>query len=160
MTDADWPHEENSRATNKIRRSVTHMARRLRSLRSDRGISGSKLAILGWLFRTGRPITATDLAHLEGLQPQSLTRIIAELDEQGLIKRHQDESDRRQLLIEITKPGHDMLVVDAYNQNRWLEETMKAKLSKAEREILSVAADLLDILADETVREQTEVVAI
>ena len=149
MNKRQTSNEENVKAATKLRRSVTHLARRLRGLRSDHGISGSKLAILGWLFRWGTPMTATDLARLERLQPQSLTRIIAELDEQGLIRRTPAEEDRRQILIEITQAGRELLVVDAYRQNQWLMETMAAGLTKAEREILSIAADLLDKLASE-----------
>jgi DNA-binding MarR family transcriptional regulator len=141
--------EEDVHAATKVRRSVTHLARRLRGLRSNHGISGSKLAILGWLFRGGTPMTATDLTRLERLQPQSLTRIIAELDEQGLISRTPDAADGRQLLIEITQAGKDLLVVDAYRQNQWLMEAMAAKMTRAEREILAIAADLLDKLAGE-----------
>jgi DNA-binding MarR family transcriptional regulator len=125
------------------------MARRLRSLRSDHGISGSKLSILGRLQRGGKPMTATDLARLERLQPQSLTRIIADLEEQGLIRRRQDDVDRRQILIEITQPGTDLLVLDAHRQNVWLSQVLTTRLSKAERSILDVAAELLDGLSDE-----------
>lgn len=151
MNQRQAPNEEDAKAATKVRRSVTHLARRLRGLRSDHGISGSKLAILGWLFRADTPMTATDLARLERLQPQSLTRIIAELEEQGLIRRTPDEADRRQILIEITQAGRDLLVVDAYRQNQWLMETMAATMTRAEREILSIAADLLDKLASEPV---------
>lgn len=150
MNERQTPNEDDAKAATKLRRSVTHLARRLRGLRSDHGISGSKLAILGWLFREGKPMTATDLARLERLQPQSLTRIIAELDEQGLIRRTPAEEDRRQILIEITQTGKELLVVDAYRQNQWLMETMAARLTKAEREMLAIAADLLDRLANET----------
>jgi DNA-binding MarR family transcriptional regulator len=148
MSDSTLDHNDRHIAT-KLRRSVTHMARRLRTLRSNHGVSGSKLAILGWLYRSGAPITARELAHLERLQPQSLTRIIAELDEQGLISRAQDETDRRQILIEITQAGKDLLVHDAVRQDRWLAEIMAAKLTPAEREILSIAGELLDKLARE-----------
>jgi DNA-binding MarR family transcriptional regulator len=151
MNEGHTPSEEDVKGATKVRRSVTHLARRLRGLRSDHGISGSKLAILGWLFRGGKPMTATDLARLERLQPQSLTRIIAELDEQGLICRTPAEEDRRQILIEITQAGRELLVVDAYRQNQWLMEIMAARLTKAEREILAVAADLLDKLASEPI---------
>lgn len=151
MNERQTPNEDDVKAATKIRRSVTHLARRLRGLRSAHGISGSKLAILGWLFREGTPMTATDLARLEQLQPQSLTRIIAELDEQRLIRRTPAEEDRRQILIEITQAGQDLLVVDAYRQNQWLMETMAARLTKAEREMLAIAADLLDNLASEPI---------
>jgi DNA-binding MarR family transcriptional regulator len=149
MNDPQTPNEEVVNTAPKIRRSVTRMARRLRGLRADHGVSGAKLAILGWLFRAGTPMTATDIARLERLQPQSLTRIIAELDEQGLIRRMQDETDRRQILIEITQAGRDLLVLDAYHQDQWLAKAMAAKLTKAEREILCIAAELLEKLASE-----------
>lgn len=74
-------------------------------LRSAHGISGSKLAIPGWLFRGGTPMTATDLARLERLQPQSLTLIKAELDKRELIRRTPAEEDRRQVPIEVTQAG-------------------------------------------------------
>lgn len=149
MSESQTPDEEDVKAATKVRRSVTHLARRLRGLRSDHGISGSKLAILGWLFRESKPMTATELARLERLQPQSLTRIIAELDEQRLIGRTPAEEDRRQILIEITQAGRELLVVDAYRQNQWLAETMAATLTRAEREILAIAAGLLEKLASE-----------
>lgn len=151
MNENQTPNEEEINTATKVRRSVTHMARRLRGLRSDHGISGSKLAILGWLFRGGTAMTASELARLERLQPQSLTRIIAELDEEGLIQRRPDETDRRQILIDITQAGKELLVVDAFRQNQWLMQTMGAKLTRAEREILAIAAELLDTLASEPV---------
>jgi DNA-binding MarR family transcriptional regulator len=150
MSERRIPNEEDLTAATKVRRSVTHLARRLRGLRSDHGVSGSQLAILGWLFRAGRPMTATELARLERLQPQSLTRIIAELDRRGLISRTQAIEDRREILIEVTQAGQDLLIVDASRQNQWLVETMAATMTKAEREILAIAADLLDKLATES----------
>jgi len=149
MIEQKTSNEEDVHAATKLRRSVTRLARRLRGLRSDHGISGSRLAILGWLFRAGKPMTATDLAKLERLQPQSLTRIIAELDEQRLIRRTPDETDRRQILIEITQAGQELLIIDAYRQDRWLREVMLARMTRAEREILLIAAELLDQLASE-----------
>jgi len=149
MDEKQTKNEEDVNPATKVRRSVTHLARRLRGLRSDHGISGSKLAILGWLFRAGTPMTATELARLERLQPQSLTRIIAELDEQGLIRRTPAVEDRRQILIEITQAGQELLIIDAYRQEQWLIKVMTAKATKAEREILGIAADLLDKLASE-----------
>lgn len=146
MNDSQSAPDMEMIAAAKVRRGITHMARRLRGLRSGHGVSGARLSVLGWLFRSAAPMTATDLAQLERLQPQSLTRIIAELDEQGLIRRMQDETDRRQILIEITQAGRDLLVLDAYHQDQWLARAMAAKLTKAEREILCIAAELLESL--------------
>jgi DNA-binding MarR family transcriptional regulator len=137
------------REAHQLRRSAAALVRRLRARRAPHGVSGSKLSILGWLVRAKRPLTASRLAELERLQPQSLTRIVAELDEAGLIRRRQDEADRRQLLIEITTQGLELLAEDARRQNRWLAEAMLEKLTRAERDILTIAARLLDELTAE-----------
>jgi len=137
------------KTANMLRRSVYTLTRRLRAMRASHDVSLSKLSILGRLERAGRPMTASNLACLERLQPQSLTRIIADLDTRGLIRRKQNEVDRRQFLIEITENGHDLLVQDARRQNAWLAQAMTERLTDAERKLLSIVAELLDHLADE-----------
>lgn len=129
-----------------LRRSNAALARRLRAMRADHGVQASKLSILGWLAREARPLTASRLAELERLQPQSLTRIIAELDGAGLIQRREDETDRRQLLIEITEKGHTLLLEDARRQTLWLAQAMQ-QLTQPEIDLLMIAARLMDQLA-------------
>jgi hypothetical protein len=58
-------------------------------------------------------------------------------------------ADRRQVLIEITQAGQELLIVDAHRQDPWLIEEMSTKMSKAELELLGIAADPLDKLASE-----------
>jgi DNA-binding MarR family transcriptional regulator len=140
---------------NVLRRSTGALMRQLRAMRADHSIRASKLAVLGWLERAGHPLTASRLAELERLQPQSLTRIIAELEEAGLIRRRENKSDRRQLLIEITQEGHELLVRNARAQNQWLADAMSRKLTRAERDLLVIAAGLLEQLtADDVLSEQ------
>ncbi len=147
--DTDRQHSEAVEAARRVRRSITRMARQLRVQRSDHGVSPSKISVLARLHRARGPMIATDLARLERLQPQSLTRLIADLDERGLIRRRPAEADRRQLLIEITPAGRKLLGSDARQQDAWLAQAMAAKLTVAERELLGLAAGLLDRLADE-----------
>jgi DNA-binding MarR family transcriptional regulator len=136
-------------AANEVRRGITRMARRLRRLRSDHGVRGSKLSILGWLFRRGTAMTATDLARLERLKPQSLTRLVADLEQRGLIQRHQNDFDRRQILIEITPKGRELLVGDAHSQNEWWSRARTTRLTAAECELLRITSKLLDQLAED-----------
>jgi len=90
-----------------------------------------------------------DLARQERLQPQSLTRIIAELDQRGLVARRPDAADRRQVLIDITPQGRELLVLDARQQNAWLAAAMDTKLTGTEQALLVLAGKLLDRLAEE-----------
>jgi DNA-binding MarR family transcriptional regulator len=149
MTDDGLPSL--SATANHIRRSLGDFARRMRTLREDHGVSASKLSALGRLRRAGHPLSATELARLERLQPQSVTRIIADLEADGLIIRRQNESDRRQLDIAITKAGIEILTRDARRQNEWLARAITEKLTPAERAIVALAADLLERLADSDV---------
>lgn len=109
------------------------------------------MSALGRLHRAGRPLSATELARLERLQPQSVTRTIADLEAEGLIIRRQNEGDRRQLDIAISKKGIELLTRDARRQNEWLANSMAEKLTPAERTVLALAAELLDRLADSDV---------
>ena len=144
---ADIPEEELLKAANAVRRGVTRLARRLRSERSADAVSLSKLSVLGRLNRGG-PLTATDLAEQERIQPQSLTRLLTDLEEQGLITRRQDKHDRRQLLLEITLSGTELLIQDARQQALWLSRAMSFLLSTVEQEVLHLAAQLMQQLAD------------
>ena len=133
---------------NRLRRSVAALSRRLRARRADHGVSAAKLSILGRLARAGEALTASTLAERERLQPQSLTRLIAELEQAGLIARRINAGDRRQLLIELTVAGRELLATDARRQSLWLAEAMSRVLTPAEMSVLGVAAQLLDQLAD------------
>jgi len=138
------------RHADELRRAVSRLNRRLRQLRVEHGISASKLSVLSRLHHARAPLTAVDLARLERLQPQSLTRIIADLDERGLVARRQDETDRRQQLIEITEQGRTLLILDARQQNAWLGKVIGDRLTPTEQAMLALAANLLDRLTDES----------
>jgi len=132
----------------KIRRSVQRFARQLRFRRLDSGVSGTKRSVLGSLFRSGKSLTVSELARMERLQPQSLTRVIAELEIAKMIERTPDEIDRRQLLISITETGRNLLIADAQLQIEWLRATVAEHLSRPEQQMLLVAAELIERICD------------
>lgn len=146
---SDKPSPSQLSTASSIRHSFALFARRIRSLREDHGVSASKLSALGQLHRAGRPLIASELARREGLQPQSVTRIIADLEAAGFIERHQSEQDSRQLDIVITNAGKELLVRDARRQNEWLARAMAEQMTPAERAILALAAELVVRISDQ-----------
>jgi DNA-binding MarR family transcriptional regulator len=130
-----------------IRRGVTHLSRRLRAERTADALSPGKLSVLSHLARRG-PLTPGQLAAAEFLQPQSMTRLLAELEEMGLIARTPDGNDRRQYIVAITGDGHEALERDMSARDAWLAGAM-SRLSPAERDLLRIAAQLMEQLADE-----------
>ncbi|TDD86980.1 MarR family transcriptional regulator [Actinomadura rubrisoli] len=122
------------------------LARRLRTAGPPESLSGNKLAVLGHLYRRG-PSAAGEVAAAEGQRPQSLTRVFAELEEDGLITRSRDEADRRQAVLALTQAGLDALRRDTARRDAWLAEALGG-LSGTERELLRLAARLMERLGD------------
>ena len=130
-----------------VRRAVGALGRRLRAQRPADGLSLTKLSLLGHLYRTGS-MSAAELAALERVQPQSLTRVLAELVASGFISRRADAKDGRRLLLDITGDGRAMLTRDMQQRDAWLAKAMADELSATERELLRLAAQLMERLAN------------
>lgn len=126
---------------------MARLNRRLRAERMGHGLSLNRLSLLSLLCQNG-PMTATALAAAERLQPQSLTRMLARLERDELIVRRQDETDRRQVLIDVTEKGIGVLGEDMRRREAWLAGVMAERLTPTERELLRLAAGLMDRLAD------------
>jgi DNA-binding MarR family transcriptional regulator len=130
-----------------LRGAMARLNRRLRAERIGHGLSLNRLSLLGLLGRNG-PMTATALAAAERLQPQSLTRMLARLESDELIVRRPDETDRRQVLIDVTQLGVGVLAEDTRRREAWLAGAMAERLTSTERELLRLAAGLMERLAD------------
>ena len=130
-----------------IRRGSTRLARRLRLERPDSAISLSKLAVLAHLRRWGAA-TPGELAAAERLQPQSLTRVIADLVADGMLTRHRDERDGRQHVLEITAAGTLALAEDMDARDEWLARAIEQEgLTETELQVLYLAGALMDRLS-------------
>ena len=131
-----------------LRRSVLRLARRLRSVSPEGGMTLARLSVLRWLHLQGA-MTAGQIAAADSLQPQSVTRLLAALEKEGLIARRSDEGDRRRALVTITEAGVSALRADVAYRDAWLEGVIKSRLTDRERAILMEASALLDVLADD-----------
>jgi DNA-binding MarR family transcriptional regulator len=103
--------------------------------------------VLGRIDRHG-PITAGELAEAERIQPQSMTRVVADLERKSLIERLPDESDRRRILLRVSDRGRALLTEDRRRRDEWLSVAIATKLTPAERDIVLVAARLIDQLVE------------
>lgn len=130
-----------------IVRGVLSLARRLRVERADGAASPAAISLLATLYRLG-PVPAVRLAAEERLQPQSLTRLLAALEEDGLIARTPDPEDRRQRVIALTRRGRNVLAADMRDRGRWLDAAMADTLTAGERAALGKAADAMIKLAN------------
>jgi DNA-binding MarR family transcriptional regulator len=134
-------------AATQIRRGVIRLARRLRAERGPDALSANKIGVLAHLLRAG-PATPGEIAAAERQLPQSLTRVFAELEADGLVSRSPSERDRRAALLHLTPAGLDALTRDMAVRDRWLADALR-HLRPAEIDLLRKAGPLLERLADE-----------
>ncbi|MGP0108338.1 MAG: MarR family winged helix-turn-helix transcriptional regulator [Acidimicrobiales bacterium] len=129
-----------------VRQGTLRLAQRLRAERAAEALSLNKLSVLSHVYRHG-PTSAGALAAAAHQRPQSLTRVFAELERDGLISRFRDETDRRHQVLELTSAGRAALVADMAERDAWLALAL-AELTETEREVLRLAGQLMDRLAD------------
>ena len=134
-------------AATAVRRGVIRLGRRLRAERPAHDITLLQLAVLAELNDAG-PMTPGQLAAAQRVQPQSLTRVLATLEARGLLGRQADPGDGRRALLAITDDGHQALRRDVDARDRWLAQAMAAQLTLTERELLRLAGELMDRLAE------------
>jgi DNA-binding MarR family transcriptional regulator len=139
--------EEVLRTATAVRQAATRLARRLRAERSEPAHPPLELGVLAHLYRRG-PMTPGAIAAAERLQPQSLTRTLASLERQHLVARQPDDRDRRRSLLAITEAGRQSLGADMRQRDAWLAAAMARRLTRAEQELLRIASDLIERLAD------------
>jgi DNA-binding MarR family transcriptional regulator len=127
-----------------MRVSVMRLSRRLRTERADHDLTLTQTSALAALDRHG-PLTPRELADHEHVQPPSLTRTLAALEEQGLITRTPHATDGRQHLVALTTEAKALLKEDRRRRDAWLSRRL-AELTQEERDLLRAAAPLLDRL--------------
>ncbi|MGH3299704.1 MAG: MarR family transcriptional regulator [Trebonia sp.] len=130
-----------------MRISISRLARRLRVERLGLGgtetvLSDIQLAALAALARHDS-MTPGELAEHEKVQPPSMTRVIAVLEERGLVRREPHATDRRQVILTVTTEGRDVVQRVRRRREAWLAQRLQ-ELAPDERQILRAAAPILE----------------
>jgi DNA-binding MarR family transcriptional regulator len=129
----------------RLRLAVVRLTRRLRAQRPDSFVTLTQLSALSCLHKCG-PLTPGELATKEGVQPPSMTRVIAALEELGLATRMPHPTDGRQAIVELSEAGRGYVEAEVTARERWLDKRL-AELTETEREILSQAVEIIDRMA-------------
>src|SRR4051812_46607303 len=120
------------------------VARTARRLRQEAGtdLSPSQTSALAAVERHG-PLTPSELAACERIQRPTATRVLARLEEAGLIARAADPVDRRSSLVSITPEGRALLEGLRTRKDAYLARRLEA-LDAEEIAVLARAADILE----------------
>ena len=125
------------------------VARTARRLRQEAGadLSPSLISALATIDRHG-PLTPSELAAHERVQRPTATRVLARLENAGLVDRSPDPADRRSALISASAAGRTLLRRQRSRKNQYLARGL-ATLDPDEVATLERAALILERMLDE-----------
>ena len=138
--------ESSAQIAAELRIQLLLVSRLMRNQRADISISLTLLSALGTVSAHG-PLSAGELAAMERVQPPSMTKVIATLEERGLVQRQSHPRDKRQAIIAITPAGEELLERERNLRSEWLTDRL-VNLSDDERELLRAATPVLAKLAE------------
>jgi len=129
----------------RLRLAITRTARRLRQ-EAGTDLSPSQTAALATIDARG-PLTPSELASLERVQRPTATRIVARLEEQGLVERAADPTDGRSFVVGATAQGRALIRRLRTRKNAYLARRLRG-LGSEEVATLARAAEILEALQD------------
>src|SRR5215831_14650634 len=88
----------------RLHSSAIHLLRRLRREDDASGLPAPQLSALSVIV-FGGPVTLGDLARAEQVRPPTITKVVAALEEAGLVVRDVDTNDRRIVRVNATARG-------------------------------------------------------
>ncbi len=127
-----------------LRLAVMRLSRRLRSQRAANSLTLTQIAALSTLRAKG-PLTPGELAACERVQPPSMTRILATLEQAGLVARSKHETDGRQVIVAVTDLAVERIDDEIRMREAWLAQRLH-RLSAEDRDQLRRASVIIESL--------------
>lgn len=127
-----------------LHRGALHLLRLLRREDDASGLSPARLSALSVLV-FGGPSALGRLAAAEGVSAPTMSRLVAELEREGWIRRRADADDARATRLEATAAAGRLLLEGRERRLRALAEAL-AELDPIDREALASATGALERL--------------
>jgi len=125
----------------RLRLVVTRTARKMRQ-EAGGDLTPTALAVLASIDRNA-PLTPSELATIEDVTRPTITRVVGNLADAGLIERSDDPEDGRSCLLSVTEAGSTYLAERRKLKSAYMAEMLDT-LEADDIETLSRAADILD----------------
>jgi DNA-binding MarR family transcriptional regulator len=131
----------------RLRAATMSFTRQLRAVAPADALSPARIGILGHLYRLG-PMSPTQLAALERVKLQTLTRVLAELEAGDLIRRRAHQRDARQSVLALAPAGKRLLRAEMGQRVSLIAAAVQQALTKEEQESLLAMCDLIERITD------------
>ena len=126
---------------NALHSAAIHLLRRLRKEDERAGVGPARLSVLSVLV-FGGPMRLSELARIEQVKPPTMTKLVAGLEADGLVRRSLDGTDARAFKVQATQRGTALL----HAARRRRVARLAAALRQLPPEELAVVARAADIL--------------
>ena len=124
--------------------AAIHLLRRLRAEDDASGLTAPRLSALSVLV-FGGPRSIGELAAAEQVRPPTISRLVRDLEREGLVERAGDPADSRVQRIRATAAGRALLAAGRRRRVERLAASV-AELDAAERAALAAALPVLERL--------------
>jgi DNA-binding MarR family transcriptional regulator len=131
-----------------IRTILSRLKRRLREQGGRGDLTPSQISVLLRIEKDGAA-TVSGLARAEGMRPQSMSSIVASLQDAGFVGSSSDPNDGRQTLMSLSRKCEKLLKKGRAARQDWLTAIILQKLSAREQQKLSAALELLSRLTED-----------
>ncbi len=129
----------------RVHSAAIHLLRRLRKQDEAIGLTAARMSALSVVV-FGGPVTIGRLAEAEQVSGPTITRLLAGMERDGLLKRARDAKDRRVIWITATPRGSRLLQEGRRRRVAALAGDL-ASLEPAELALLARAAELIESIA-------------
>ena len=135
------PAPDPAAVADRLHSAAIHLLRRVRKEDERTGVTPARLSALSVLV-FGGPRRLTDLAQAEQVKPPTMTRIVAGLEAEGLVRRRIVSGDARAVSLEATRRG--VRVMQEGRRRR--VEHLAAALKELPRDDLRLLADAAAVM--------------
>lgn len=125
--------------------AALRLLRAVRVADAETGVSAPKLSALS-VLTFGGPMSLSALARAEQVRAPTMSKLVADLEADGLVVKRADKADKRGVRIEATAKGRALMEEGRKKRLALLTKRL-TRLSAAERADLHKAADLMLRLA-------------
>lgn len=132
---------EREDVADRLHSAAIHILRRVRRLDLAMGLTPARLSVLSVLV-FGGPKTLGELATIEQVSPPTMTRLVAGLEREQLLRRESDASDRRIVRVAATSRAARLMQKGRQARVTDLANTL-ATLSTEDLAVVSRATEIL-----------------
>jgi len=131
-----------------LRTVITRLIKKLRT----KNTTGEKLSLTERsvlsLLDERKEMLPSELAMAEKITSQSMSAIVNHLSELGYIKRKESATDKRKVLLSLTKEGQNILYKRRHERDEWLSHAIQETFTQREQDALRRMIEPLSRLVD------------